>query len=126
MGGYCESANPGNKDREAECMMCFDYVRTEANKMWEELDNTAEQVDTAAMRMMFAQYMFCADTYLAPVYSDCFENIDDLITYIEDNNQEEWGKKLLEDQGCMLSSSPSTTSRTAPTVPGTAWTVSST
>merc|ERR1719195_320561 len=62
--GYCESANPGNKDREAECMMCFDYVRTEANKMWEELDNTAEQVDTAAMRMMFAQYMFCADTYL--------------------------------------------------------------
>ena len=100
--GYCESANPGNKDREAECMMCFDYVRTEANKMWDELDNTAEQVDTAAMRMMFAQYMFCADTYLAPVYSDCFENIDDLITHIEDNNQEEWGKKLLEDQGCML------------------------
>ena len=47
-------------------------------------------------------YMFCADTYLAPTYSDCFEDVDDLVTHIEEANTEEWGKKLLADQGCMF------------------------
>ena len=69
--------------------------------MWENVDNTVD-IDTSAMRRMFAMYMFCADTYLAPVYSECFEDVDDLVTQIEEANTEAWGKKLLADQGCMF------------------------
>ena len=46
--------------------------------MWENVDNSVD-IDTSAMRRMFAMYMFCADTYLAPVYSECFEDVDDLV-----------------------------------------------
>ena len=69
--------------------------------MWENVDNSVT-IDTSAMRRMFAMYMFCADTYLAPIYSECFEDVDDLVTHIEEANTEEWGKKLLADQGCMF------------------------
>merc|ERR1712154_318187 len=96
--GYCEHANGDNSDRKTECMMCYQHVRKEANKMWENVDNSVD-IDTSAMRRMFAMYMFCADTYLAPVYSECFEDVDDLVTHIEEANTEEWGKKLLAVRG---------------------------
>jgi hypothetical protein len=99
--GYCEHANGDNSDRKTECMMCYEHVRKESNKMWENVDNSVT-IDTSAMRRMFAMYMFCADTYLAPTYSECFEDVDDLVTHIEEANTEEWGKKLLADQGCMF------------------------
>jgi len=99
--GYCEHANGDNSERKTECMMCYQHVRKEANKMWENVDNSVT-IDTSAMRRMFAMYMFCADTYLAPIYSECFEDVDDLVTHIEEANTEEWGKKLLADQGCMF------------------------
>merc|ERR1719384_2736714 len=69
--GYCEHANGDDSDRKTEYMM------------WENVDNSVD-IDPSAMRRMFAMYMFCADTYLAPVYSECFEDVDDLVTHIEE------------------------------------------
>ena len=60
------------------------------------------------MKKISALWMFCADNYLAPVYSDCFQNIDEFFQYLNDMINEKplnlqiIVQKRLEMQGCQM------------------------
>ena len=47
-------------------------------------------------------WMFCANNYLAPVYSDCFDQEAALRTAIDEGNTEEWTKIVTELGACTL------------------------
>ena len=96
---YCEHANEGNTARRTECSVCFDHVRAESTKMW----GTRGEMDMATLRKVFAKFMVCADNYLAPAYTDCFNDVPSLITNIQEEvNTEQWSKKMLRVEDCVL------------------------
>ena len=54
-------------------------------------------------RKVGSMWAVCSDVYLAPVYSDCTENIDQIFQAdMEDWATEEFRGKLMEVEACML------------------------
>merc|ERR1712137_959504 len=80
------------------------------------VDNSVT-IDTSAMRRMFAMYMFCADTYLAPIYSECFEDVDDLSLTSRRPTLRSGVRSCWPTRAACSSSSTSITSAIAPRVP---------
>ena len=112
--GRCEHANNGNNDRRQECNMCFNHVMKKSKKMQKhlkeemhDLDDEADQIFHSkkimkAFKKISSMWMFCADNYLAPTYADCFETVEDLYVALDEGSMEDWQKKILEMQGCMM------------------------
>ena len=95
---YCDHANEGNTARRTECGACFDHVRAESDLVW----GPGGEMDMVSLRKVFAKYMVCADNYLAPAYTECFKDVNSIINNIQEVNTEEWSKRLLGVQGCVL------------------------
>jgi len=89
--GRCIHANEGDEQRITDCVFCFDHIQKRAKQL--KMDKKRE----------FSLYGACANIYLAPAYTDCFEGFNEFL----DMDEEEWntpaGKKLFEEgQACML------------------------
>merc|ERR1711913_160284 len=82
--GRCLHANEGNMNRIQECNMCFNNILMKGKRLG-------------------SMWAVCSDVYLAPVYSDCTENIDQIFQAdMEDWATEEFKAKLMEVEACML------------------------
>merc|ERR1711915_384650 len=87
--------NEGNNDRIAECVMCFNR----ANPMLIGHDHKEKDMHMHMkkdhmdkehhFRKIFNKYAACANVYLAPAYSECFEQMDELLEL----DIEEWRSK---------------------------------
>ena len=54
-------------------------------------------------RKIASMWSVCSDVYLAPVYSDCTENVEELLEAdMAEWMTEEWRNKQQEVEGCML------------------------
>jgi len=99
----CEHANADSMDRRQECNSCFNHVRNKIVKI-----KSQRYPNLQDMKKISALWMFCADNYLAPVYSDCFQNIDEFFQYLNDMINEKplnlqiIVQKRLEMQGCQM------------------------
>jgi len=102
--GRCIHANEGNDHRIAECITCFNRAMpmNMGKKMKMHMDK--EHMDKEHMlKKVYSQYAACANVYLAPAYSDCFEQMDDIL----EDSVEEWrsaaGKAKIDQlQACFL------------------------
>jgi len=94
----CEHANAGNIDRRQECNSCFNHVRNKIVK----IDQRGWKLEDT--KKISALWMFCSDNYLAPIYSDCFKNIDSYFKVLDDKpvNFESLQDKWTEMQGCQM------------------------
>jgi len=107
--GRCEHASGDDVDRKTECNMCFTHVQKKVDKL-EALAEKYNIVQGATwgedaipeVRKVTAMWMFCANNYLAPVYSDCFDQEAALRTAIDEGNTEEWTKVITEIGACAL------------------------
>merc|ERR1712029_745207 len=78
--GRCEHASGDDVDRKTECNMCFTHVQKKVDKLEALADkynivqgSTWGEDAIPEVRKVTAMWMFCANNYLAPVYSDCFD-----------------------------------------------------
>merc|ERR550519_2164032 len=84
--GRCLHANEGNMNRIQECTMCFNHVHMMEKKLLMKmkfqkehgLEGLDEEEYYAKGRKLGSMWGVCSDVYLAPVYSDCTENIDQI------------------------------------------------
>merc|ERR1719337_405047 len=84
--GRCLHANQGNMNRIQECTMCFNHVHMMEKKLLRKmkfqkehgLEGLDEEEYYAKGRKIGSMWGVCSDVYLAPVYSDCTENIDQI------------------------------------------------
>jgi len=103
--GRCEHANADNIERRNECNMCFHHVNEKVEEAFgEDAKNWNGKLDayfdpSDALKVT-GMWMFCADNYLAPVYSECYETIDSVVEAIEAKNAEEWEKLVTEMEAC--------------------------
>ena len=98
----CDQANEGNTARVTECGACFDHVRAESDRVWGPGGEIESGKWDDGMRKVMAKYMVCADNYLAPAFTECFKDVSSIIANIEEVNTEDWSKRLLGVQGCVL------------------------
>jgi len=107
--GRCIHANEGNNDRIAECVMCFNR----ANPMLMGADHKEKDMHMHMkkdhmdkehhFRKIFTKYAACANVYLAPAYSECFEQMDELLELdIEEWRSKEGKGKIDLLQACLL------------------------
>ena len=63
-----------------------------------------EQKTTEDMKKISSLWMFCADNYLAPAYSECFQNIDNLFKVLDQKpqNLQTLSTKWIEMQECQM------------------------
>lgn len=99
--GRCIHANEGNDNRIAECVTCFNRAMPMHmdKKMKMEMHMDKEHM----LKKMWSQYVACSNVYLAPAYSDCFDQADDVL----EDSVEEWksaaGKaKIYQLQACLM------------------------
>ena len=70
----------------------------DAAKKWNgKLDQYFDPIPALKITNM---YMFCADNYLAPVYSECYETIDSVVEAIENKKAEVWEELVTEMEAC--------------------------
>jgi len=107
--GRCEHASGDNVNRKTECNMCFTHVQKRVDKLQAlaekynvETGNSLTEDAIPPMRRITAMWMFCANNYLAPTYSECFEQEAALRTAIEEANTEEWTKIITDMNACSL------------------------
>jgi len=109
--GRCLHANEGNMNRIQECTLCFNHVLMNEKKLLREmkfqkkhgLEGFDEEEYFEKGRKVGSMWGVCSDVYLAPVYSDCTENIDQIFQAdMEDWATEEFRGKLMEVEACML------------------------
>ena len=109
--GRCLHANQGNMNRIQECTMCFNHVHMMEKKLLRKmkfqkehgLEGEDEEEYYAKGRKLGSMWGVCSDVYLAPVYSDCTENIQELFQAdMEDWATEEFRVKLKEVEACMI------------------------
>jgi len=109
--GRCIHANEGNNARIQECTMCFNHVLMKEKKLFEKM-HLQKKYDVGGLdegdyfkmgKKVGTMWAFCADSYLAPAYSECTEDIEELVhADPEDWLTEEWKAKQNEIEGCML------------------------
>merc|ERR1719315_848596 len=102
--GRCIHANEGNTNRIAECVTCFNRAMPmheghEMMKMHEHEHDHNEH----HLKKIWSKYAACANVYLAPAYSDCMDQMDEVL----EESVEEWrapeGKAKIEQlQACLL------------------------
>merc|ERR1711872_731364 len=94
--GRCIHANEGNDDRIAECVTCFN----KANPMLMGSDDKMEDHHHGHhgredmddhhlekyLRKVYSKYTACANVYLAPAYSGCMDQMDNLL----EDSLEQW------------------------------------
>ena len=56
--------------------------------------------DPAPALQITGLWLFCADNYLAPAYSDCYEKIDSVVKAIETKDWETWEKLVTKIKEC--------------------------
>merc|ERR1711992_501635 len=109
--GRCLHANEGNMNRIQECTLCFNHVLMNEKKLLREmkfpkkhgLEGFDEEEYFEKGRKVGSMWGVCSDVYLAPVYRDCTENIDQIFQAdMEDWVTEEFRGKLMEVEACML------------------------
>jgi len=109
--GRCLHANAGNLNRVQECTMCFNQVLVKEKKLLMKMKfqkkHGLEVLDEEAYfekgRKVGSMWGVCSDIYLAPAYSECTENIDQLFQAdMEDWATEEFRNKMMEVEACML------------------------
>merc|ERR1711953_60640 len=109
--GRCLHANAGNLNRVQECTMCFNQVLMKEKKLLMKMKfqkkHGLEVLDEEAYfekgRKVGSMWGVCSDIYLAPAYSECTENIDQLFQAdMEDWATEEFRNKMMEVEACML------------------------
>ena len=67
------------------------------------LEGLDDEEYLARARKVGSMWAVCSDLYLAPAYSDCTENIEQLFQAdLEDWNTEEFRDKTNEVEACML------------------------
>merc|ERR1712243_263562 len=95
--------------RKTECNMCFTHVQKRVDKLQAlaekynvEQGNSLTEDAIPPMRRITAMWMFCANNYLAPTYSECYEQEAALRTAIEEANTEEWTKIITDMNACSL------------------------
>merc|ERR1712087_86553 len=109
--GRCLHANEGNMNRIQECTMCFNHVLMREKKLLMKmkfqkksgLKGMDEEEYFEKGRRVGSMWGVCSDVYLAPAYSECTENIDQLFqAEMEEWMSEEFRGKLREVEACML------------------------
>jgi len=109
--GRCVHANEGNTNRIQECTMCFNHVLMKEKKLLMKrkfqkkngLEGLDEDEYFEMGKKIGSMWVVCSDLYLAPVYSECTENIQELFQAdMEEWATEEWRNKQKEVEGCML------------------------
>jgi len=109
--GRCIHANEGNTNRIQECAMCFNHVVMKEKKMLMKmkfekrhgLEGLDDEEYFEKGKRIGSMWSACSDVYLAPAYSECTENIDELLQAdMADWVTEEWRQKQKEVEGCML------------------------
>ena len=109
--GRCLHANQGNMNRIQECTMCFNHVHMMEKKLLMKmkfqkehgLEGEDEEEYYAKGRKLGSMWGVCSDVYLAPVYSDCTENIDQIFQAdMADWATEEFRGKMQEVEACMF------------------------
>merc|ERR1712168_1455301 len=109
--GRCIHANEGNVNRIQECTMCFNHILMKEKKLLMEakiqkkhnLGGMDEEDYFEMGKKIGTMWAVCSDVYLAPTYSDCTENIEELVQAdMSEWLTEEWRNKQKEVEGCML------------------------
>jgi len=109
--GRCIHANEGNSNRIQECTMCFNHILMKEKKLLMKakiqkkhgLGGLNEEDYFAMGKKIGTMWAVCSDVYLAPAYSDCTENIEELVQAERSEwLTEEWRNKQKEVEGCML------------------------
>jgi len=109
--GRCLHANEGNMNRIQECNMCFNNILMKEKKLIMKMKfqkkhgmgGLDEEEYFEKGKRLGSMWAVCSDVYLAPVYSDCTENIDQIFQAdMEDWATEEFKAKLMEVEACMV------------------------
>jgi len=82
--GRCIHANEGNTERTTDCITCFNYVMSEQEKMEKmekkhKMHHMEMEGDHADTKKIWSMYAACSNVYLAPTYSDCFDQMDEIL-----------------------------------------------
>jgi len=98
--GRCIHANEGNNNRIADCVTCFNRAMPmhKGKKMMME-----KHMMEHSLKKSWSQYTACANVYLAPAYSDCMDQMDNVL----EDSLDEWksaaGKAKIEQiQACLI------------------------
>jgi len=109
--GRCIHANEGNNNRIQECAMCFNHVVMKERKLLMEMkfqkkhgiEGPDDEEYFEKGRKIGSMWSVCSDVYLAPVYSECTENVEELLEAdMAEWMTEEFRNKQKEIEGCML------------------------
>jgi len=109
--GRCIHANEGNNNRIQECAMCFNHVVMREKKLLMEmkfqkkhgLEGHDDEEYFEMGRKIGSMWSACSDVYLSPVYSECTENVEELLEAdMAEWMTEEFRNKQKEIEGCML------------------------
>merc|ERR1712168_1201044 len=109
--GRCIHANEGNNNRIQECAMCFNHVVMKERKLLMEmkfqkkhgLEGPDDEEYFEMGRKIGSMWSACSDVYLSPVYSECTENVEELLEAdMAEWITEEFRNKQKEIEGCML------------------------
>jgi len=104
--GRCIHANEGNDNRIAECVTCFNKAMPmlQGEEMMEKDDekHTDKEMEHH-LKKIWSRYAACANVYLAPAYSDCMDQMDEIL----EKTIEEWrspgGKAEIDQlQACLV------------------------
>jgi len=109
--GRCLHANEGNMNRIQECTLCFNHVHMREKKLLRKmkfqkrhgLEGLDEEEYFAKGRRVGSMWGVCSDVYLAPVYSECTENLHQLFQAdMAEWVTEEFQAKSKEVEACMF------------------------
>jgi len=105
--GRCEHANIDNIERRTECNMCFGNVRKQVDNLRAlgkkhnfVQGDSWDASSITFVRRLTALWMFCADNYLAPVYSECFKDEPALRDAIENFDVQNWKEVVQNMKAC--------------------------
>merc|ERR1711887_126712 len=101
--GRCIHANEGNDPRIAECVTCFNKAMPMEQDKGEMMEMKSDKDEEHHLKKVWSQYAACANVFLAPAYSDCMEQMDEILEDSIDGWRSAAGKAKIDQlQACLI------------------------
>merc|ERR1712212_459212 len=89
--------------RIAECVTCFNKAMPMEQDKEEMMEMKSDKDEEHHLKKVWSQYAACANVFLAPAYSDCMEQMDEILEEsIEDWRSPAGKAKIDQLQACLI------------------------